>query len=187
MYRYMADAGLFTECLTARRMGVAQERDNAALERAYSNARRQPGAEVKVFVEGRLATRPNPDSGAAQPALVVERFIRVAPGETCGVPLLPSPLETTFWRATQLAGKAVMSVSGTRELNLIFQTGGRVTGFDGCNSITGSYESKADAIRFGQMAGTLMACPNSAETERGFRDAVGGARRYRIIGDRLEL
>ena len=32
MYRYFADAGLFTECLTGRRLPVAQEKDNATLE-----------------------------------------------------------------------------------------------------------------------------------------------------------
>ena len=36
MFRYMADAGLFTECSTGQRWPVAQEADNATLEREYS-------------------------------------------------------------------------------------------------------------------------------------------------------
>ena len=37
MYSYMADAGLFTECLTGATFPVAMEGENAALERAYMN------------------------------------------------------------------------------------------------------------------------------------------------------
>ena len=36
MYHYMADAGSFTECRSRRRMPVAQEQDNAALEATYT-------------------------------------------------------------------------------------------------------------------------------------------------------
>ena len=35
MYRYFADAGQFTECLTRRKWPVAQEKDNAALESVH--------------------------------------------------------------------------------------------------------------------------------------------------------
>jgi uncharacterized lipoprotein YbaY/uncharacterized lipoprotein NlpE involved in copper resistance len=48
MYKYFADAGRFTECLTRKNLPVAQEQDNAALESAYSKARRQPGEELLV-------------------------------------------------------------------------------------------------------------------------------------------
>jgi copper homeostasis protein (lipoprotein) len=85
MHRSMADAGSFVECSTGRRMTVAQERANAALESAYTRARRQPGEEMKVVVEGRLAVRPNPDTCREQPALVVERVVSVSParGAAC--------------------------------------------------------------------------------------------------------
>ena len=42
MYKYFADAGRFTECLTRQNWPVAQAQDNAALESAYAKARRQP-------------------------------------------------------------------------------------------------------------------------------------------------
>src|SRR5512139_3738326 len=78
------------------------------------------------------------------------------------------PLETTYWRATELAGKAPASQNQSREPHLVFQSGGRVTGSDGCNRITGSYELKGEGILFGPQAGTQMACPDTAETERRF-------------------
>jgi copper homeostasis protein (lipoprotein) len=83
MYRYFADAGLFTDCLTRRRWPVAQEKDNASLESAYAKARLTAGEELLVNLEGQIAMRPKMEGKGAQPALVVERFIGVWPGERC--------------------------------------------------------------------------------------------------------
>jgi len=84
MYRYLADAGLFTECLTGRKLPVAQEADNAVLEAAYAESRRDAGEELLVNLEGRIAPRPKMEGDGTQPTLVVGRFIGVWPGETCG-------------------------------------------------------------------------------------------------------
>jgi putative lipoprotein len=97
------------------------------------------------------------------------------------------PLEATYWRAVELAGNPLPTQDAKREAHLVFQTGGRVAGSDSCNRITGSYELKGDGITFGQMAGTQMACPDSADIERGVRAALTGASRWVIVGDRLEL
>ena len=74
MYMYMADAGLFRECLTERRFPVSQEQDNAALERAYLRARRQPGEQLLVTLDGRIALRPKSEGFGVREALVVEHF-----------------------------------------------------------------------------------------------------------------
>ena len=92
-----------------------------------------------------------------------------------------------YWKAIELAGKPTAVQDASREAHLQFQADGRVSGADGCNSIAGSYTLKGDAVTFGQMVGTQMACANTAGTERTFRDAVQGTRRWRIVGDRLEL
>jgi uncharacterized lipoprotein YbaY/uncharacterized lipoprotein NlpE involved in copper resistance len=67
MYRYMADAGMFMECRSRRRMPVAQEQDNAALEAAYAKARREPGEELLVRLEGQIAMRPKMEGKGEQP------------------------------------------------------------------------------------------------------------------------
>ena len=97
------------------------------------------------------------------------------------------PLETTYWKAIELGGKPISAQNASREAHLVFQTGGRVSGSDGCNRISGSYELKGDGIVLGQMAGTQMACADTAEVERQFHTALNRARRWRIVGDRLEL
>ncbi|HSP89529.1 MAG TPA: copper resistance protein NlpE N-terminal domain-containing protein [Vicinamibacterales bacterium] len=84
MFRYMADAGVFTECSTGQRWPVAQEADNATLEREYLKVRTEPGGPVLVSVDGRVAMRPKMEGEGLQPTLVPERFAGAFPGETCG-------------------------------------------------------------------------------------------------------
>jgi len=90
MYLYFADAGLFTECLTGRMMPVALEGDNAALERAYLNARTEAGENLLVTIEGRIAMRPPMEGDGLRPTVVVEKFIAVTPGGTCTTALNPT-------------------------------------------------------------------------------------------------
>jgi heat shock protein HslJ len=97
------------------------------------------------------------------------------------------PLEKTYWKATELDGKPVPAAQSTREVHIILGGSGRVGGSDGCNRIIGSYTLTGDGIKFGALAGTQMACPDTADTERGLRKALSGAARWSIAGDRLDL
>jgi len=96
-------------------------------------------------------------------------------------------LEGIDWKAIELAGKPVVVENANREPHLRLESGGRVSGSDGCNRIAGSFTVRGDNVTFGQMLGTLMACGASAESERAFRDALQATRRFRIVGGRLEL
>lgn len=98
-----------------------------------------------------------------------------------------TPLEGTYWRVTELAGRPTPTQDAKREAHLVFQAGGRVSGSDGCNRITGSYELKGDVVTFGKMAGTQMACIDIGDVDRAFREAMKSAARLTIIGDRLQL
>lgn len=92
MYTYRADAGWFTQCGSGRRLLVAQEGDNAALEAAYARAEHEPGAAMRVVVEGRIEER-EPMEGPSQPMLIVDRFLSID-AETCeggGVTSLGNP------------------------------------------------------------------------------------------------
>ena len=103
-------------------------------------------------------------------------------------PASTAPLEKTYWRASELAGKPTLAQDAQREAHLVFETGGRLSGSDGCNRITGTYQLKGDAVTFGQTAATRMACIDAAaDIERAFRDAVKRAMRLTIAGDRLDL
>ena len=97
------------------------------------------------------------------------------------------PLEGTYWRATELAGKPTPTEESERQPHLVFQFSGRISGADGCNTVTGSYQVKADAVSFAQLAGTQAACLNRSEIERAFREALRTAARMVVTGNRLEI
>ena len=188
MYLYMADAGRFTECLTRRTWPVAQEKDNAALEAAYSKARRRPADTLLVEVDARVAMRPNMEGTGRQQSLVVERFVGVWPGESCGSRTATEPLENTYWKLTRLGNAPVNGTPGTRELHLILQPAShRVTGFSGCNRLTGSYTLDGNRLTFSQTAATLMACPTGMDTERTFLDVLRQVRTTKITRQHLEM
>jgi copper homeostasis protein (lipoprotein) len=189
MYRYFADAGLFIECLTRRKWPVAQEKDNAALESAYVKARLTPGEELLVNLEGQIATRPKMEGKGAQPTLVVERFIAVSPGDTCGARFSSAPLENTYWKLTRLSDKLVTVPAKQRELHFVLdEKTKRIAGSGGCNRFMGGYELQSgNRLTLEKLAMTFMACPEGMEIERDFVAALGQVRSWKILGEHLEL
>jgi len=107
---------------------------------------------------------------------------QVTPGSSAGM----KPLEGTYWRAIELAGKPIPTLDLKREAYVQFERS-RVSGSDTCNRITGNFELNNDRVSFGQIAATQMACPNPTGFEDPFRDALKRATRLTIAGDRLEL
>jgi copper homeostasis protein (lipoprotein) len=188
MYRYFADAGLFTECLTRRKWPLAQEKDNAALESAYSKARLTAGEELLVNLEGQLTTRPKMEGQGTQPTLVVERFIGVWPTEKCSARFSSAALESTYWKLTRLGDKPVSVAAKQREPHFVLDSKTkRIAGSGGCNRFTGSYQRTGDRLTFGKVAMTFMACPEGMETEREFLAALEQVRSLKIFGEDLEL
>ena len=64
-----------------------------------------------------------------------------------------------------------------------------VTGFTGCNRLTGPVTYFNGRIRFGALAVTKMACldVNAGRVEAGFLNALNAAERVNVIGDTLIL
>jgi uncharacterized lipoprotein YbaY/heat shock protein HslJ len=185
---YLADAGLFTECRTGRRYPVAQEKDNAALERAYISARPAPGAPVVVEVEGQIERRPRMEGSGDQEMLIVERFDRVRPGESCVATVPAAPLEGTYWKLIELKSQPVTVSSGTREAHLVLRPEGKLGGSGGCNSFFGSYATTPDSLRLTPAGSTMMACPEPLmNKEQAFLSALSAVTGYRIEGKTLEL
>ncbi len=68
----------------------------------------------------------------------------------------------------------------------------RVAGFSGCNRYSGGFSGDGKSthgtpIKFGPMAGTLMACPDGGDTERRYLQALGRVDAYRMEGEKLVL
>jgi heat shock protein HslJ len=144
---------------------------------------------VLVSVEGRVAMRPRMEGSGLQPTLVVERFIGAWSDGACGPrPALP-PLEKTSWKLTRLGEAAVTSKDPQGGPGLVFDAAAkRVSGFGGCNRFTGSYaRTGLDGIALGPLAGTMMACADSMETEGAFLKALSRVRKWNVLGSMLEL
>lgn len=188
MYRYLADAALLRECVTGRRFAVPGRGDALALEEAYLKARREPGEELLVNAEVRMITQRRMDGPGAEDAVVIERFIGVWPGETCGTPTVDAELTNTYWRLVRLGRESVVAGPGRREPHLRFLPGeGRVQGSTGCNRLMGSYEQSGAKLRFGAVATTRMACPDDAEQEQDLVQALEATRGFTVVGSHLEL
>jgi heat shock protein HslJ len=187
MYSYMADAGWFTDCLSGTRLPVAQEGDNAALEAAYSRARSMAGAPMLATVQGRVEDRPPMEGDRQKPALIVENFISVE-AQRCSGPSSQADLENTYWKLMTLDGKPAESPAGAREIHFVLHRAGlRMSGFSGCNGISGTYRIEGDKITFTDIAGTLMACTNSMEVERRIQEMFSKVTGWRISGETLQL
>ena len=188
MYKYFGDRGWFTECLTGINWPVSRESDNAALLLAYSKARRHSGDEVLASVFGRVAAGPARKSGEQQPALVVEQFVGVWPGETCGAQLSTQSLGNTYWKLSRLGAIPVSEAPPQDEPHLILHSESRrVSGSLGCNPLMGRYELKGDALAFDQIVATKMNCAQGMGLEKAFVEVLGQVKTWKITGQRLDL
>lgn len=184
IFVYFADAGLFTRCSDGRRLPVAQEGANLALERAYATHRSQPTAPLAVSLAGHLETRPGPDGGSVE-MLVVDRFDRALPGQGCPN---TADLPTTRWTLESLPGSSVTLPDGPRTPSIQFDAERRrVTGTTGCNRMSGEYRSwGGTGLSILPLATTRMACPEMA-VESAFLQALSRATHRIQAADRLDL
>ena len=188
MFRYMADAAIFTDCQSGRRWPVAMEGEYKALESAYSQTRKQSGEELKVDLQGQLAMRPKADGGGEALTVIVERYRGIWPGETCDGQNASPPLQETHWRLTRLEGKPVVLAEGQKVPNLAFQAGDtRFAGNAGCNNLTGSYRLSGANLSLTTIAVTKMACPQGMDIEGALFTALGKVSKWKITGLHLEL
>ena len=187
MYSYMADAGIFVDCATREQWPVAHEGDNASLERAYGKAKIAPGSPLLVTVEGGLDLRPQVDGRGSETTLIVGRFVRTWPRETCGS-MNPTTIEDTTWALLELNGKtievAVKDKAPYLELN---SKKASAYGFAGCNRFFGSYETSGKNLKFGAMGATRMACPEGMDEEQELFTVLSATTRYEIHGSKLML
>lgn len=187
MYRYMADAGLFMDCATREQWPVAMEADNAALERAYGKAKIEAGSPLLVTVEGRLEPRPKVDRRGTEANLIVTRFVRTWPRETCGS-MKEVKLEDTHWALLELNGKTIVVAANDKapflELN---SKKASAFGFGGCNRFFGTYEATGRSLKLGALGATRMACPEGMDQEQELFTALAATTRYEIHGSKLLL
>jgi heat shock protein HslJ len=99
--------------------------------------------------------------------------------------IVPRSLDGTYWKAIELDGHQVPAQ--VREIYLLLQQEGRVSGSDGCNRVAGLFRTDGTAVRFSHMAVTKMACIDGVDLSGAFYKALKRAWRLAVTGERLEL
>lgn len=95
-----------------------------------------------------------------------------------------------YWKLKTLEGKDVtMADNQEREQFFTLKTNENiVTGFAGCNSITGTYKlEEGNRIRFSNVGTTLKICPDVDVNESDFLEVFNLADNYTIKDDVLSL
>src|SRR5262249_32622005 len=93
----------------------------------------------------------------------------------------PPSIIGPVWVAQNIAGAPV---TGDTQITLQVGADGRASGRGGCNDYTGPYTLSGDALSFGQMAATRMACaPAVMDQEQRYFDTLAKVKRYAVADD----
>jgi len=85
------------------------------------------------------------------------------------------------WVAEEIAGAAA---SGDAPVTLQLGADGRASGRGGCNGYSGPYTLAGDALHFGGLASTRMACaPTLMDQEQHYFDTLAKVTRYAVADD----
>ncbi len=189
MLLYFADAARFTECRSGRSWPVAMEKAFPDLQRAYIEARPAPQVPVLAEIEATVAQRPRMEGAGTEAAVIVERLVRLVPGETCNRPAASPTLRNTAWRIVTLGGEAIGADQGRREPSLLLSAAApRFSATIGCNQMIGGFESSGDTLRFRSGPSTMMACPPPLDAqERALAAALSETATFRLEGTTLTL
>ncbi len=121
-------------------------------------------------------------------------FLALFPAVVCSSPQVsvgrpPAPLVGVDWKLFMLHD--LPTINGPyHQVPATFRIDSNtVTGFTGCNRVTGRVSQSGNKIHFGPLATTKMACldVNAGRVEAGFLNALNGAERQNVIGDTLIL
>lgn len=189
MMTYMADAGIFEDCVSGATFPVAQEGDYLALERAYLADRVAPGAPLYVMLDGGLGMR-SAMEGPDRQMVIVDQFIRTRPEISCAQQRADAALQNTYWRLDTLDRDAFPMDATGREPHLVLEVSdvGAYRATVGCNRMRGSYTLDGDALMFTSAASTMMACPEPLDRfEQRFGAMMDDVRGFTIEGETLVL
>jgi len=137
MFLYLADAALFTDCVSGETLPVAMEGGHVELERAYSTLN-AAGKPVYAEFMGRIAQRPKMEGRGSRKAVLVSRFITLQSEDSCRAADGNAGLTGTWWHLLALVDMPVFPAQGEEMIYLMFHDDGRLNGSDGCNRLMGN-------------------------------------------------
>jgi putative lipoprotein len=97
-------------------------------------------------------------------------------------------LTNTYWKLVGIGDEPYTHETSNREPHIQFrEQQGNMTGFTGCNNITGPYSVDGDKLDLGEIAVTMKACIEGMDVEQRMLAALRGVNRYEISGNTLRL
>jgi copper homeostasis protein (lipoprotein) len=190
-YTLAGNAGTFTDCASGRRWPVAWEGASGDLDAAYHGTRLSPGEPVIVSIQARIASRERAEGAGMRPMLVVDKFVRVFPGQSCSQRYSSAPLEGTEWRLVRVGGTAVAPGAAAKVKTApsitLEPSSLQFNGTGGCNRLVGGYERNGGKLSFNQAVQTRLACQGGMEIDTAFAQMLPQVRRWRVLGRILEL
>jgi heat shock protein HslJ len=150
------------------------------------------GASVKfVFHDVDRLRKLDANGHEIQPKLNLNYDLKRAPKFMpfeSGGDIATASLENTYWKLIGLGDVPVAAANQQRNPHLMLNSEThRVSGFGGCNRLTGSFTLNGDHLTFSRVAGTMMACLEGMQTEKTFLQIFSQVNSWKIIGERLEL
>jgi copper homeostasis protein (lipoprotein) len=187
-YAKIEDGGVFRECVTGRRLLVADEGENAQLEEEYLRFRKQYGDDLLVSLQGRITRQERSNGSGHQEILIVERMGHFWPAEVCGRWVSLATLKDSYWYLMRLRGKPVITPITEHEPYMrLASESYKVDGFGGCSSFGGEFELEGENLRFNAIRMGERVCPEGKEQQEVFADVLEATARWRIRSGLLEL
>jgi heat shock protein HslJ len=130
---------------------------------------------------------------ASKPVPILIEGSQVAPTgaisankDTANKDIVVHELQSTRWVPVAIDSQPITLAPQQREPFIVLQSN-RVTGYGGCNRLSGGYEQGASTLKFTQIAATRMACEQGGDIEQSLLKALESTASWRITDDKLEL
>lgn len=170
LYSYYADAALFTDCVSGKKLPLHLNATSLELERAYGQAGLNSAQPMLVEIIGQVEVRPGMEKGTQLPHMVASQLIRVSDEQEC--PQTEVSVFNTHWQLIEVAGMTPASGPDGRLPHLVFEEQGEFYGYTGCNNLRGGYELDGKKLTLSRVAVTKMACPDPDNQEGAFLQAL---------------
>lgn len=173
--------------------GAPPYRVNLSYDPSKLDARGRYGVRARIENEGQLmftSTQMNPafgvdgsrDGAPNDPVSVLVSRVAAAPKTDA-----PAVTDAR-WVLVKLRGEsATLGAGGKAPFFTLTAQEQRISGFAGCNQMTGGYQLDGNKLSFSKSAMTMRACPEGMDLEREVGKALDETRSYEISADVLRL
>ncbi len=94
-------------------------------------------------------------------------------------------LTANSWKLKTMNGSE-LKLSSVKEVSLVFDKTGKISGFGGCNNYFGVYTASGDALTFSEIGSTKMACDDMM-TESDYFNLLKKTDKYGVTNNVLTL